>query len=77
MLICTPAYQCTHAQHFCMACVWLPLQRSDIVVGSYEPTDKECEWNLDDEADNDGAVSPKIVEIKEDSETAVSGLTVC
>ena len=52
------------------------LQRSDIVIGSYEPTDKECEWNLDD-ADDDGAVSPKIVEIKEDGESAISGLTVC
>ena len=51
------------------------LQRSDIVLGSYEPSDKECEWNLD-EADDDGAVSPKIVEIKEDGETAISGLTV-
>ena len=51
-------------------------QRSDIVLGSYEPSDKECEWNLD-EADDDGAVSPKIVEIKEDGEAAISGLTVC
>jgi len=47
------------------------------VVGSYEPTDKECEWNLDEADDDDGAVSPKIVEIKEDGEAAVSGLTVC
>jgi len=65
----------------CKACIDVALvinilQRSDIVIGSYEPTDKECEWNLDD-ADDDGAVSPKIVEIKEDGESAISGLTVC
>ena len=49
------------------------------MIGSYEPCDKECEWYLDD-TDNDGAVSPKIVEIKDDDddeETAISGLTVC
>ena len=47
------------------------------MLGSYEPSDKECEWNLDETDDNDGAVSPRIVEIKEDGETAISGLAVC
>ena len=66
-----------HTHNMYMQCIQLLcLQRSDIVLGSYEPSDKECEWNLD-EADDDGAVSPKIVEIKEDGETAISGLTVC
>ena len=44
------------------------------MLGSYEPPDKECEWKLD-ETDDD-ADSPNIVEIKEDGETAISGLTV-
>lgn len=26
-----------------------PLQRSDIVKATYEPTDEECEWKADEE----------------------------
>ncbi|XP_065911631.1 nucleosome assembly protein 1-like 1-A [Dysidea avara] len=45
-------------------------RRSDIVMGTYEPTDKECEWKDEDDDDDDSSDKNK-----KDGDNAVSGLT--
>jgi len=41
-------------------------------MGTYEPTDKECEWKDEDEDDDDDNSDKK-----KDGDNAISGLTVC
>jgi len=71
---------CIHKHIFTTYCLVMYmlvlLQRRDIVMGSYEPTDKECEWKDEDEDDEDDDKDDSKDDSKKDGDSAVSGLAV-
>ena len=55
----------------------LNCQRSDIVTGNYEPSEKECEWESEDEDLGEDEEETKIKEIDETKKDEVNCVTVC